>query len=118
MSENNPYAKTGNDMSPESEKAWAIALHLLAIPFEFFAPLLGYLIFNGRGPFISHHVKESINFSITMLLVVVVLVISIIGWILLWVPPIYWFIFRIVAAVKASQGEFYSYPLTLRLIKN
>jgi uncharacterized Tic20 family protein len=51
-----------------------------------------------------------------MLLVMVVLAISIIGWLLLWVPPIYWFIMRVIAAVKAAQGEFFKYPLTLRFI--
>jgi uncharacterized Tic20 family protein len=105
-------------MSPQTEKAWAIASHLLAIPFEFFAPLIGYLLFNGKGPFISHHVRESLNFGITMLIAVVVLAISIIGWLLLWVPPIIWIIFRIVAAYKTSQGEYYKYPLTLRLVKS
>lgn len=104
-------------MSPQTEKAWAVASHLLAIPFEFFAPLIGYLLFNGKGPFISHHVRESLNFGITMLLAVFVLIISIIGWLLLWVPPVIWFIFRLIAAYKASQGEFYKYPLTLRLVK-
>jgi uncharacterized Tic20 family protein len=105
-------------MSPQTEKAWAIASHLLAIPFEFFAPLIGYLLFNGKGPFISHHVRESLNFGITMLIAVVVLAISIIGWLLLWLPPVIWIIFRIIAAFKTSQGEFYKYPLTLRIVKS
>jgi uncharacterized Tic20 family protein len=112
----NPYAAS-EPMSPESEKAWAIGAHLLAIPFEFFAPLIGYLVFNGKGPFISHHVRESLNFGITMLLAVVALAVSIIGLIFIWVPPIIWLIFRIIAAMKTAQGEFYKYPLTLRLIK-
>jgi len=53
-----------------------------------------------------------------MLIAVVVLAISIIGWLLLWVPPIIWIFFRIVAAYKSSQGEYYKYPLTLRLVKS
>ena len=105
-------------MAPQTEKSWAIASHLLAIPLEFFAPLIGYLLFNGKGPFISHHVRESLNFGITMLLSVVVLAISIIGWLLLWLPPVIWIIFRIIAAFKTSQGEFYKYPLTLRIVKS
>jgi uncharacterized Tic20 family protein len=117
MSTPNPYASNA-PMSPQTEKAWAIAAHLLAIPFEFFAPLLGYLLFNGKGPFISHHVRESLNFGITMLLAVVVLAISIIGWLLLWLPPVIWIIFRSIAAFKTSQGEFYKYPLTLRIVKS
>lgn len=104
-------------MSPQSEKNWAIATHLLAIPFEFFAPVLGYLLFNGKGPFISHHVRESLNFGITMLIAVVALAITIIGIVLLWVPPIIWLVFRIIAAYKTSQGEYFKYPLTLRFIK-
>jgi uncharacterized Tic20 family protein len=52
-----------------------------------------------------------------MLILVIVLAISIIGWVLLWVPPVIWFVLRIVAAVKAAQGEYFKYPLTLRLIK-
>jgi uncharacterized Tic20 family protein len=117
MSTPNPYA-SNEPMSQDSEKAWAIASHLLAIPFEFFAPLIGYLLFNGKGPFISHHVRESLNFGITMLIAVVVLAISIIGWLLLWLPPVIWIIFRIIAAYKTSQGEFYKYPLTLRIVKS
>jgi uncharacterized Tic20 family protein len=117
MSTPNPYA-SNEPMSPHTEKSWAIASHLLAIPFEFFAPLIGYLLFNGKGPFISHHVRESLNFGITMLIAVVVLAISIIGWLLLWLPPVIWIIFRIIAAYKTSQGEFYKYPLTLRIVKS
>lgn len=117
MSSPNPYS-SNESMFPQTEKAWAIASHLLAIPFEFFAPLIGYLLFNGKGPFISHHVRESLNFGITMLIAVVVLAISIIGWLLLWLPPVIWIIFRIIAAYKTSQGEFYKYPLTLRIVKS
>lgn len=117
MSTPNPYA-SNEPMSPQSEKAWAIAAHLLAIPFEFFAPLIGYLVFKGKGPFITHHVRESLNFGITMLIVVIALAISIIGWLILWIPPIIWLVLRIIAAMKTAQGEFYKYPLTLRLIKD
>jgi uncharacterized Tic20 family protein len=114
MSESNPYES--KELSPENEKLLAVAIHLLAIPFEFFAPVIGYVVLRGKGPFISHHVKESLNFGITMLLVMVVLLISVIGWLLLWLPPIYWTIMRIIAGFKAAQGEFYNYPLTLRFI--
>lgn len=114
MTDSNPYA--GKDLTPETEKLLAILVHVLAIPFEFFAPVIGYFALNGKGQFISHHVRESLNFGITMLLVMVVLAISIVGWLLLWVPPIYWTIMHIIAALKAAQGEFYKYPLTLRLV--
>ena len=112
---NNPYAS--RNLTPENEKLLAVAAHLLAIPFEFLAPVIGYFVFKGKGPFITHHVKESLNFGINMLLVMVVLAISIVGWLIIWVPPIYWFIMRVIAAIKAAQGEFFTYPLTIRFLK-
>lgn len=117
MSENNDvYAKPIN-LTPENERLFAILTHVAGIPFEFFGPLVGYLIFNGKGPFITHHVKESLNFGITMVLWTILLAISIVGWLIIWVVPVFWVIFRIVAAVQASQGVFYKYPLTIRIIK-
>lgn len=118
MSEQNPYAASGQPLTPELERFWAIAIHAFGIVLEFFAPLLGYLFLKDRGPFIRHHVTESLNFGITMLLLYVVLAISIIGWFLFWVPPIIWTVFRIIAAYKASLGVFYRYPLSIRFIKN
>ncbi|MEY4276414.1 MAG: hypothetical protein RIS26_877 [Actinomycetota bacterium] len=113
---NNPYASKWS-LTPENEKLVAILIHVAGIPFEFFGPLIGYLVFNGKGPFVTHHVKESFNFGLTMLLSVVVLAISIVGWLVLWAVPAVWTVFRIIAAVKASQGEWYRYPLTIRFIK-
>lgn len=117
MTDSNPYA-SNQPLEPQAEKVLAVVIQLVAIPFEFFGPLLGYLFLKGRGPFITHHVRESLNFGITMLLVALVLAISIVGWLFFWVLPIYWTIMRIWAAVKASEGEFFRYPLTLRLLKD
>lgn len=104
-------------MSPESEKLWAVSLHLLAIPFEFFAALIGYFLLRDKGPFVSHHAKESLNFGLTVLLAAVVLTISIVGLLILWVLPIIWVVFRVIAAFKASQGEFYKIPIAIKFIR-
>jgi uncharacterized Tic20 family protein len=117
MSENNDvYAKPMN-LSPDNERTVAILSHVVGIPFEFFGPLVAYLIFNGKGPFVTHHVKESLNFGITMFLWVIILAVSIVGILVLWAVPVVYVILRIVAAVQASQGVFYKYPLTIRFIK-
>lgn len=113
MTNPNPYA-ANEPLDKQTEKILAVAAHLLAIPFEVVVPIIGYFLLRDRGPFISHHVKESLNFSINMALLAVVLVISVIGWALLWLPPIIWLVMRIIAAIKAAQGEFYRYPLTIR----
>lgn len=111
----NPYA--GSNLSPEAEKLWAVALHLLAIPFEFLAPLIGYFILKDKGPFVSHHAKESLNFGITVVLAAIVLAISIIGLLFIWSLPIVWIVFRLIAAFKAGQGEFYKIPIAIKFIK-
>ncbi len=99
----NPYAS--KNLTPDNEKFLAVAVHLLAIPFEFLAPVIGYFVLKGKGPFITHHVKESLNFGINMLLVMVVLAISIVGWLIIWVPPIYWFIMRVIAAIRLLKAS-------------
>jgi len=114
---NNEYKLPAEPLTKDQERFWAIAIHAFGVILEFFAPLLGYLILKDRGPFIKHHVTESLNFGITMVLVYVVLAISIVGWLLFWLPPIYWTVFRIYAAYRASQGEFYRYPLTVRFVR-
>ncbi len=111
----NPYASS--NLSPEAEKLWAVALHLLAIPFEFLAPLIGYFILKDKGPFVSHHAKESLNFGITVVLAAIVLAISIIGLLFIWILPIVWIVFRLIAAFKAGQGEFYKIPIAIKFIK-
>lgn len=111
----NPYASS--NLTPEGEKLWAVAIHLLAIPFEFLAPLIGYFVLKDRGPFVSHHAKESLNFGLTIVLAAVVLTISIIGIALLWVLPIVWIVFRLIAAFKAGQGDFYKIPIAIKFIK-
>ena len=92
-------------------------MHTLSIFFEFLAPIIAYAAFQDRGPFMKHHSKEALNFSLTMLLGYIVLAISVVGWIVIWLLPFYALVFRIIAAVKASQGEFYKYPTTIRFIK-
>jgi uncharacterized Tic20 family protein len=47
----------------------------------------------------------------------IVLAISIVGWLIIWVPFVAAIAFRIVGAYKASQGELYNFPITIRFIK-
>ncbi len=118
MSDTNEYKSAGNQFSKEEEKLWSVLVHAVAIVFEFFAPVLGFLLFRDKGPFIRHHVTESLNFGLTMVVFAIGLAISVIGWLVIWALPIYWTVFRIVASYRASQGDFYHYPLTIRFVKN
>ncbi len=45
MSDTNEYKSAGNQFSKEEEKLWSVLVHAVAIVFEFFAPVLGFLLF-------------------------------------------------------------------------
>ena len=112
----NPYKESG-PMTPSDEKTWAIVQYILGIFADVVAPLVAYLVFKGRGPFITHHTKQHLNFSITLMIAYLVLAISIIGWVLFWVPYLLGIAVRIYGAYKASQGEQVKLPLTYEFVK-
>lgn len=109
------------------EKNWGMYCHLAAL-LGFILPAIGnflgpglvWAIKKNDYPFVNDQGKEVLNFQITLLLISIVagfLAAVLIGVVILWLLPFYWLIFTIVAAVRASNGEYYRYPLTLRLIK-
>jgi uncharacterized Tic20 family protein len=112
----NPY-ETARPWTPQEEKVAAVIVHVAAIFFEFFAPIIGYIFLKDKGPFVLHHAKESLNFSLTVLIIAILVAITIVGLLFLWVVAIYWTVCRVIAALQTSQGKFFRYPLTIRFIK-
>jgi uncharacterized Tic20 family protein len=99
------------------EKTFAILAHVLALVFPILAPLIIYLLKKDESKYVAYHAKESLNFQITMMIVIIGLLISIIGIFFLWLVGIAVFVLVIIATIKASEGVLYKYPLTLRLVK-
>jgi uncharacterized Tic20 family protein len=97
---------------------------LLGLFFHFLGHILGplavWLLKRGDSPEIEAHGKESLNFQISMLIydaIAAILCIFLIGipiLIALWVANT---VLVIIASVKASEGKFYQYPFTIRLMK-
>ncbi|MDZ4783935.1 MAG: DUF4870 domain-containing protein [Planctomycetia bacterium] len=90
------------------------------VPFgNLLGPLVVWLVSREKHPFIDDQGKESLNFQITLTLLLLIsgiLVCVGIGIVLLIVAAVYGFVMPIVAAVKSNKGELYRYPATLRLI--
>ena len=112
----------GTDTEPvipptSDEKTLAILSHVLTFAVGFIAPLIIYLIKKDESPFVTYHAKESLNFQITIWIIIIALCITIIGILLIWVVGIGALILVIMATVKASEGKLYKYPFSLRLIK-
>lgn len=105
----------GQGAQPINESTLALATHLIAIFAEFLAPIVAYLLLRDRSAFLRHHTSQALNFSITLVLMYVGLALSVVGWFLLWAPWVLGVVFRIIAAVKAANGEYYNNPLALRI---
>lgn len=116
----NPYVAAPQPMDPQDEKTWAILTHVGGILFSWVAPLVAYLVFRDRGPFIRQHTTSSLNFHLTMLIGYVVGFITslfFIGYLLflaIWIVVV---VFGILAAMAASRGEFYTYPLSIKFVQ-
>ena len=101
------------------EKTMALLSHILTLVpgVGFFAPLVIYLIKKDESAFVAAHAKESLNFQITLYIVIIGLFITIIGIFLVWIVAILALILVIVATIRANDGKLYKYPFALRLIK-
>ena len=112
-------------LSPADERTWAIAAHLspfLAsfVGLPFLGPLVIYLVFRDRGPFVRHHAAQALNFQIIVMIALVVfglLSLALIGIPFLIATGVAAIVFQIIAAVEANNGKWYRYPLTPDWVK-
>jgi uncharacterized protein len=104
----------------------AVVAHLstlagLVVPFgSVIGPLAVWLTRRDRDPFIDDTGREALNFGISIAiygLVVLVAALMLVGIPLLIAGMIAWVVLASLAAVKASHGQTYRYPLTLRLVR-
>jgi uncharacterized Tic20 family protein len=110
-----------------SVRNWAVICHLSAlagilVPWVgmVLGPLVVWLIKGKEEPTIGAHAKAALNFQISMFIycaVAFALVFVFIGMLLLPALGIFDLVCVILAAVKASNGEMFKYPLSLKLIK-
>ncbi|MGB8341715.1 MAG: DUF4870 domain-containing protein [Chthoniobacterales bacterium] len=116
-----------SSVTSSNARTWCVLCHasaLLGLFFHFlghiFGPLIVWLLKRGDAPEIDAHGKESLNFQLSMLIydaAAVILCFVLIGipiLIVLWVLNT---VLVIVASIKASDGELFRYPLTIRFIK-
>src|SRR6476620_11645899 len=93
-------------VSPASEeRTMAILCHALCIVGWILVPLIIYLVKKDESSFVAAHAKESLNFQITLFIIMVILFISLIGILLIWVVGILAAVLMIVASIKASEGK-------------
>jgi uncharacterized protein len=123
MDEQNQTSQPVEAQKPQAsqdEKNMGMLCHLLGIFTSFLGPLLLWLIQKDKMPFVDYHGKEALNFQITVAIAYVVAGMSVmcfIGVVLLPAVGLADLVLGIMACVATSRGEYYKYPLCLRLLK-
>jgi uncharacterized protein len=126
MEPNDPLPQSPFNAPPASpNRTWEVLCHLSAlsgyvVPLGWvLGPLIIWLIKRNENPAVDYHGKESLNFQISMLIYTLIAGLSIlicIGWVLLPLAVIANIVLVVIAGIKASNGEYYRYPLTIRFI--
>ncbi|MHC4242379.1 MAG: DUF4870 domain-containing protein [Planctomycetota bacterium] len=108
-------------------RMWAMICHLsglagiiLPTAGNIVVPLIIWQIKKDNNPFIDEQGKEAVNFQISMsiyLIASIILCFICVGAFLVVATIIVFFVFMLIAAVKANNGYHYRYPLTIRFIK-
>lgn len=108
-----------------TDRHWSVILHLSGLAWflgsfgGIIAPLVIWLIKKGDSPKIDSVGREVVNFQITYaiyLWICAALCLVLIGFVLFPIVWIAWLVLTIVGSVKASNGEDYRFPLTIRML--
>lgn len=108
------------------EKQMGLFLHLsqlaniILFPIGIVLPIVLWQTQKDKMPALDAHGKMVTNFMISMtiyLFISIILMFVLIGFLLLPVVGLIGLIFPIIGAMKANNGEFWEYPLTIKFIK-
>ena len=108
-------------------RSWCAFIHASALlgvvlhfPGHLLPPLILWLIKRDEASELDAHGKEAVNFQISMLLynlVAAVFCLVLVGFVFLAILWVLNTILVIIAAIQASDGKFYRYPMTIRFIQ-
>ena len=114
------YGQTAQaPVSPSDARVWSLLAHIGGIFFSVVAPLIVYVIYRDRDPFIRRHATQALNFQIIIAIIYFVSVplsavgIGILTGFAAWVCTL---VFGIIAAMAANKGEEYTYPLVPQMV--
>ena len=123
-----PNSPTAPGATPsENERTWGMLAHLSALA-GLVLPLIGivlgplavWLARRDESEFVAGHAKEALNFNISVLLGALAcgfLMLVFVGFLLGTALFIAWLAMMLIAAIRASEGQQYRYPFSLRLVK-
>lgn len=114
------YSQQGQaPVSPSDARMWSLFAHLGGVFLSFLVPLVIYLVYKDRDPFVRRHAAQALNFQIILAIIYFVsslLIIVLVGLVMLPAAFIASVVFSIMAAIAANDGREYTYPLTPKMI--
>lgn len=120
-----PSSLVGQGLVPEDQRGQASLAHGLGaigfvVPlFGWVGPLIVYLITKPDRPYVKDQASESLNFQLTLVIAYLIAgcaVFVFVGFLLLAVAWVLNLAMPLVAFGRSSKGEWYRYPLTLRMV--
>ena len=102
------------------EKTFAIITHLSAFFLGFLGPLVFYLAKRDGSKYIRDNTRHALNFQVSLIIYMVISVVLcfvLIGFVMIALFALLNLVAILIAAVKASDGEAYKYPLEIEFIK-
>ena len=115
-----PPPPAGPSGNAANDKTMAMLAHGLGAITGFLGPVIILLTAGNNSQAVRREAVESLNFQITVAIAAIAsffLMIVVIGAFLLPIVGIVGFVLPIVGAIKVNNGETYTYPFALRLVK-
>src|SRR5680860_1171779 len=106
-------------VSPSDARMWAMFAHIGGLLTTFIAPLVIFLIYRDRDPFIRRHAAQALNFQIIIAIGYFLSSMLIFVFIGLLTYPLFFVlsvVFSIIAAIAANKGEKYNYPMIPQMV--
>jgi uncharacterized protein len=113
-----PQAPPAQPRSESNDKLLAVLCHVsFFIGVGFILPLIVYLVKRDDSVFVAAHAREVLNFHISLFIYCICtipLLFILIGFPIYFGLGVMAFICAIIGAVRAADGTYYYYPLTIR----
>lgn len=111
------YAGTGYDRGGQPDTTMAALTHVLALFTWLIGPLIVYLVTD--DPFVEENAANAVDWQIMFTVYMILsffLIFVLVGFVFLFVLPLLDMAFIVIAALKAGEGETWTYPLTPSLL--
>lgn len=130
-----PVNERGRAFDPDaskSERSFAVYMHLsllLQLVLSFLALIVPYMMWSSKregSPFLDDHGREAMNFQISIVIWTIVFVVAAapvayftdtVALLVILFPHVLGIVGMCSAASAANRGEFYRYPMAIRMLK-